>query len=470
MNTMNPNLFPNAIAHLISNFDGAVLLPHMEEFTATSRIWNNAEQATPALVVCPQNTESVALALRFALGQGMPVAVRSGGHSPAGFGTVQDGMVIDTSGLKTFEVDPGSARVTLGAGWTWGEVAEKLEAHGLAITAGDTGTVGVAGLAQGGGIGWMARKHGLNIDRLLSVELVTHSGEVVRASQTENPELFWGLKGAGANFGIITQLEYQAHEGGLIYAGIVFYPGLEAEHVLTEYTRLAQMAPEDLTTQVILMPAPPAPFVPAEAVGKPVVGIVGCCTGDLQVAEKVFQPFRELGHAVADLSGVMPYTGLFHLMAAGSEQGHCHTVRSGFMKELHPDFIPALVKACVLEMAPTQLVQLRVLGGKMARIPSDSAAFAHRDKNFLLLVSNMSPSREHLPDLWYETERMWTALEPFMGGMYGNFAGSRETYKVQETYGPTHLERLSALKAQYDPQNVFARNMNVPAARSVLQL
>lgn len=463
--TTQTRLTPDAIAYLISHFDGEVLLPHTEEFSVITRIWNAAEQSEPALVVRPLNTDSVALALRFALAQGLPVAVRTGGHSPAGFGSIRGGLVIDTSSLRHFEVDQQTGRVTLGAGWKWGEVARQLHPYNLAITAGDAGSVGVAGLAQGGGIGWMVRKHGLNVDRLISAELVTARGEVVRASATENSELFWGLKGAGTNFGIITRLEYQAHEGGMIYAGIVFYSGLEAEKVLNEYARLAFLAPAELTCQALLIAAPPAPFVPAEAVGKPVVGIVGCYSGDVQIGEQVFKPFREIGTPVADLSGVMPYPALFTLMAEGEAAGNFHTVRSGFIKEMHQDFVPVLVDQCIRQMAPTQFVSLRVLGGKMSQTPASSAAFSHRDKGYLLMVSNMGPDRNQLPMLWAETERMWSAVEPFTEGLYGNFIGSRETHKIQDVYSRSTLERLSALKAEFDPENLFSRNLNVHPAR-----
>ncbi|GEM47294.1 FAD-binding oxidoreductase [Deinococcus cellulosilyticus] len=470
MTTLN-TLTPDAIAYLISHFEGEVLLPHTEEFATITRIWNAAEQAEPAIVVRPLSSESVALALRFALAQGLPVAVRTGGHSPAGFGSIRGGLVVDTSSLRHFEVDVETSRVTLGAGWKWGEVAQQLHPYNLAITAGDAGSVGVAGLAQGGGIGWMVRKHGLNVDRLIAVELVTARGERVRASATENSELFWGLKGAGSNFGIITRLEYQAHEGGMIYAGIVFYSGLEAERVLSEFSRLAFLAPAELTCQALLIAAPPAPFVPAEAVGKPVVGIVGCYSGDVQIGEQVFKPFRELGNPVADLSGVMPYPALFTLMAEGEAAGNFHTVRSGFIKEMHQDFVPVLVDQCIRQMAPTQFVSLRVLGGKMAQIPSSSAAFSHRDKGYLIMVSNMSPSKDHLPMLWAETERMWSALTPFTEGLYGSFAGSRDTHSVQDVFSQSTLARLSHLKAQYDPENVFSRNINVaPAAKEPVTL
>ncbi|GGJ38765.1 FAD-binding oxidoreductase [Deinococcus roseus] len=467
---MTTPMTPDAIAYLISQFDGQVLLPHSEGFEAASRIWNAAEQQTPALIVRPITSESVALALRFALGQGLAVAVRSGSHSPAGFGSIRDGLVIDTSSLRAFEVDADTRRVVLGAGWTWGEVANQLHPYNLAITAGDTGSVGVAGLAQGGGIGWMARKYGLNVDQLLSVEIVTASGELLRASATENSELFWGIKGAGTNFGIITRLEYQAHEGGMIYGGVVFYSGLEAEHVLSEYARLSFLAPAELTSQTFILAAPPAPFVPAEAVGKPVVGIVACYSGDVEIGEQVFKPFRELGTPVADLSGVMPYPALFSLMAEAEQKGLFHTVRSGFLKDLPEDFIPALARTCVQEMAPTQLVQLRVLGGKMAQLPASSAAFAHRDKKYLLMVSHMGQSQDQLPQLWFETERVWSALEQYTSGLYPNFASSRDSQKVQEAFSQSTLDRLAALKAHLDPENFFSRNLNVvPAAKAKVE-
>jgi hypothetical protein len=309
----------------------------------------------------------------------------------AGYGTNDGGLVIDLSDMKAITLDPEQHTARLEPGLTWGEVANTLQPYGLALTAGDVATVGVGGLLLGGGIGWMVRKYGLAIDHLRAVELVTADGELLRASAAENSELFWGLRGGGGNFGVVTAFEVDLHPGGTILGGAVFYEATEAERILQGYARLASAAPDELSTQALLVLAPPAPFIPHDKRGTPVVAILVCYTGDLAEGERVVAPLRQLATPIADVIAPMPYPAIFALTEVGEIRGLQHHVRSQFFETLSDEIVHALVEAAQTIMSPETLVQLRVLGGAMSRVSADATAFAHRDKQAILLVTHSGP-------------------------------------------------------------------------------
>ncbi len=453
---------------LASAVRGEVLLPSSAGYEQARLVWNGDVNLYPAAIVRPLDAGEVASAVRFARSHGLPVAVRSGGHSPAGFGTVEGGLVIDLSRMTAISVNPDTCRVQVEAGLTWGAVAEALQPYGLAITAGDTPTVGVGGLTQGGGIGWFVRKHGLAVDRLRAVNLVTADGQLLRASADEHPELFWGVRGGGANFGIITTYEFEAHLGGTVLGGLVIFGGHDARRLLGEYARLAAAAPDELSTQAVLFAAPPLPFIPAEAVGQPLVAISMCYSGDPSVGEAVLAPLRQLAPSLLDVVAPMPYSGMLQLplYAQAGEHGFRHRIRSQFVQQLDDAFLDALVGSAMAVFNPGTAIQLRVLGGELARLPADSTAFSHRDKAALLMISHMVPAE--LPagageQAGQATEHVFGATRLFAAGTYGNFLCVGEERRVGEVFSPSALARLAALKRQYDPQNVFARNVNVRA-------
>ena len=461
---IRPTVNPAALLDLHLNLAGRAVTSDEAEYDAFRGVWNAAADAHPALIIRAKSAGDVARTVAFARAQHLPLAVRSGGHSPAGFGTVERGVVLDLSEMKGIEVDPDSRRVRLEAGLTWGEVAGHLHPHGLAITAGDVPSVGVAGLTQGGGIGWFVRKHGLALDRLRAAELVTADGRLLRASATEHSELFWGLRGGGANFGVITAMEFEAHPGGTVYGGMVVYDGADARHVLGEYARIAAAAPDELSTQAIFLAAPPLPFLPAEAVGRPLVMIAVCYGGDPTEGERVVAPLRSLGTPVADLIEARPYPALLGMYAEAGMQGLRHFVRSGFVPRLEEGFLDALVAGATAVFNPGMQVQLRVLGGQLARIPAASTAFSHRHQAALLMVSHVCPAElpQEAADLARgASEHVLAAVRPFVTGPYGNFLGLGEEGLTAETYGARAMTRLAAIKAEYDLENVFARNANV---------
>lgn len=466
---VRPTVNPAALLALRLNLAGRAVTSDEADYDARRGVWNAQVDAHPALIVRAWDAGDVARTVAFARAQRLPLAVRSGGHSPAGFGTVERGVVLDLSEMKGLTVDPETRHVRLEPGLTWGEVARALQPHGLAITAGDVPTVGVGGLTQGGGIGWFVRKHGLNIDRLRAVELVTADGQVIRASATERPELFWGLRGGGANFGVVTAYEFEAHEGGTVLGGLVMYPvrdAAHARHLLSEYARIAGAAPDDLSTQGLLVAAPPLPFIPAELVGQPLVVVSVCYGGDPTEGERVVAPLRTLAEPLLDTVAPMPYSGLLDMPPYGQagDPGFHHAMRAAFFEDLPEEFFGALVDPALGAAHPGMLIQLRMLGGEMGRIPTSSAAFAHRDKAAILMVSHITPLGAP-PEVaaWGQraTEAVFASVRPLASGAYGNFLTVGEEDRVREVFPGSTFARLAALKAEYDPENVFARNANV---------
>jgi FAD/FMN-containing dehydrogenase len=336
------------------------------------------------------------------------------------------------------------------------------------MTAGDTASVGVGGLIVGGGIGWMVRAYGLTIDHLRSVELVTADGQLLCASADENPELFWGLRGGGGHFGIATAFELDLHPGGMILGGIVFYEATEAEHILQEYVRLATAAPDGLTTQALYTLAPSAPFIPPDKQGKPVVGIFVCYTGDLSEGERVLAPLRQIATPIADLIAPMPYPNIFSFTDIAVVPGMQHHGRSLLFETFSEEILQTLVEAVQPIMVPEMTVFLRVLGGAMSRVAPEATAFAHRDKQGMVVITNFAPLSVDAASLNARTQDVFQALLPYSNSAYVNFLADEGEKGIHEAYPPATYDRLVALKNQYDPTDLFRLNQNikptVPAA------
>jgi FAD/FMN-containing dehydrogenase len=453
------------VAALQADLQGAVIQPGDEEYRQARTTWNEATERYPAAIVRAGGVADVQAAVRFARERGVPVAVRSGGHSIAGHSSVDDGLVIDLSGMRAIDIDPARRIARIEPGLTWGAVAQAAHAYGLALTSGDTATVGVGGLTLGGGIGWMVRKHGLTIDNLRAVELVTANGRLLRASADEHADLLWGLRGGGGNFGIATAFEFNLHPAGMVVGGGVVYDAANAADVLRAYAAYASTAPDELTTMAILMCAPPAPFIPPAFHGAPVLIIAACYAGDLAVGEAVVAPLRRLAAPIADLLGPMPYPAMFALTAEAERPGLRHVVRSAFLNALGDDALEAIVSQSAAIMSPGTIVQIRVLGGAMSRVPADATAFAHRDKPFLVMIANYGPDADELPLYEARTEQVWQAIRPHAGGVYANFLADEGEARVREAYPRATFARLARLKAYYDPDNLFRRNQNIAPAR-----
>jgi FAD/FMN-containing dehydrogenase len=447
---------------LQEHIQGEIVLPGDEGYDAARQVWNRAVDRRPAMIVRPDSAADVGQAVRFARAQELPLSVRSGGHSMAGYGVVDGGVVVDLSRMKAMSVDPEQRLARAQTGLTWGEYAAQAHAYGLATTSGDAATTGLGGLTLGGGIGWMVRKHGLAIDNLRSAEVVTADGEIVTASAARHPDLFWALRGGGGNFGIATQFEFDLVPAGTVLAGAIFYPA--DPDIIAGHVAAASAAPDELTTIAFVMRAPPLPFIPAEKHGSLVYMLMLCYTGDLEAGQRAVAPLRALGTPIADMVGPMPYPAIYDLLAEATKPAP-HSVRSAFVTGLDEDLAAAIVEHTRNATAPLALAQVRVLGGALARVPADATAFAHRDKPIMLtgIAAWDDPSEAERHVEW--SNQFLRTIRPRASGVYSNFVADEGEARIREAYPPATYDRLAAIKRRYDPTNFFRSNQNIhPAA------
>jgi FAD/FMN-containing dehydrogenase len=455
-------LHDEAIWHLGQRLSGEVIRPGSPNYDGARRVLNPEIDRYPAVIVRPRDTEDVTATVNFARDSDLPLAVRGGGHSLAGYGTVEAGVVIDLSSMTGLTIDSARAIATAQPGLTWGRYAARAQEFGLATPAGDVATVGVGGLTLGGGVGWLARKYGLTIDSLLSAEVVTADGRLLTASTEENPDLFWALRGGGGNFGVVTEFRFRLHSVGMILGGAIVYPATPA--VLRDYAAVAQEAPDELTTITMVMNAPPLPFLSPDWYGRPVVMITVCYVGDLDAGQRALEPLRGLAGStpLADATGPMPYPALYDLTAEVARIPN-HAMRSGFMDVLDPSTIETILVSVNRGTSPTSLVQLRVLGGAMARVPAEATAFGHRSKPIIVSAINVwdddseTQTERHLA--W--TEEFWQVIAPRTDGAYVNFLGDEGDERVRAAYPEATYVRLAEVKRRYDPDNLFRVNANI---------
>ena len=420
----------------------------------------------PAVIIRVADANDVAEAVRFAAAAGLEVAVRSGGHSGAGHGVTEGGVVIDLRDMKGIEIDADSRTAWADGGVTAREYTEAAEAHGLATGFGDAGSVGITGLALGGGIGYLVRKHGLTIDSLLEAEIVTADGDVRRVSATEEPDLFWAIRGGGGNFGVVTRLKLALHPVDGFAGGMIVLPA--TAEVVAGFIAAADAAPDELSTILNVMPCPPMPFVPQEVHGSVVAMGQLAWTGGAATADAAFAPFRALATPIADLLRPMRYAEMFPPDAEGAAEDPHPAAVAGTMFVDGVDLAVAetIVGRLGASGAPMRVAQLRVLGGAMARIPADATAFAHRSSRVMVALAAFYESPEQLSERQAWVEGFAAALQQSDEGAYVNFIGDEGQERVRAAYpGPT-WDRLRALKRRYDPTNLFRLNQNVPPAAS----
>ena len=451
----------HALWTLKTRLQGELMLPGEDDFEAARSVWNGAYDRYPALIVRCVDAADVMTAINFAREHSLVVSVRSGGHSIVGHSTNDGGMVIDLSRMKAITIDPIRRTTRIEPGLTWAEVTEAAHPHGLALTSGDTDSVGVGGLLLGGGIGWMVRKYGLTIDRLRAVELVTADGAFLRASANEHSELFWGLRGGGGNFGVATAFEVDLHLAGMVLGGAIFYDATDVKSLIRAYAHYAAAAPDELTTEALLMYAPPAPYLPQAQQGKLVFAIQLCYSGDLAEGERVVAPLRALRTPIADLVAPMPYPAIFPLTEDDPMRGFAHDGRSLFLETLNDEALDTLAQEAVVFMAPGIAVQLRVLGGAMGRVPADATAFAHRDAQMMIVVAHAGPRSANTAFLHASMEQIWQAIWPYRAGVYVGFLMEEGEQRIHEAYPAATYARLAALKKHYDPTNLFHLNQNI---------
>jgi FAD/FMN-containing dehydrogenase len=447
------------LEELRTQLTGRLITAEHAEFDAARNVVYITVDRRPMAIVRATTTADFAAAVRFAAKRGLPLAVRSGGHSLAYYGVVDDALVVDLSGMKRVSIDPEQRIARVQPGATSGDLAAPANAHGLALTTGDTHSVGMGGLTTGGGIGFMARKYGLAIDNLIAAQVVTAAGEVVRASADEHPDLFWAIRGGGGNFGIITEFTYRLAPVGQIYGGELLLP--VTREVLRGYLDYAVTAPDELTTIANVLYAPPFPHVPADRVGELALSILVCWTGDMADGERALAPLRALAEPIVDAVGPMPYPEIYRFTAHQAEP-HGASIRSMFADDFSDAALDAVLEAIKRASSPFSLVQFRGLGGAFARIAGDSTAFAHRDKRYFFAIIGLwlDPAEDPaVHTAW--TEKLWRTVRPEGSGVYVNFLESEGPERVRDAYPPATLARLAAIKQRYDPQNMFRFNQNI---------
>lgn len=412
----------------------------------------------PALIARPVDAADVARVIAFATTSRLPLAVRSGGHSSAGHSTTDGGIVLDLRELKMLEVDAVRRTAWAGTGLTAAEYANEVGAHGLATGFGDTGSVGIGGITLGGGVGYLTRKHGLTIDNVLAAEVVTAAGEVLRVDGTSHPDLFWAIRGGGGNFGVVTRFQFRLHPVDRVVGGLLLLPA--TADIIAKTIEIASAAPEELSIIANVMPAPPMPFVPEAQHGKLVVLILLCYAGDEAAGVEAIAPLRALAQPVADLVKPMSYAELFppedpsyRPKAVG---------RTMFLRSVDRRSAGTMVDHLQRSDAAMRVVQLRVLGGAMARIPSAATAYAHRDARIMANVASFydGPADRPVREQWVAT--LAAALDQGERGAYVNFLADEGEARVRAAYPGDTWDRLAAIKTRYDPTNLFRLNQNVP--------
>jgi FAD/FMN-containing dehydrogenase len=453
-----------SIADLSGRFAGRVIAPDDADYDRARTVMYAGPDDRPAVIVRVANAADVAAVVAFARESGLELAVRSGGHSAAGHGTVDRGIVLDLTDMKGIDVDVDGRTVWAEAGLTAGELTAAVAVNDLAIGFGDTGSVGIGGITVGGGVGYLVRKHGLTIDNLLAADVVTADGELLRADADSHPDLFWAIRGGGGNFGVVTRFQYALQHLDGVVGGMLILPA--TPDVLAGFIALAEAAPEELSTIANVMPCPPLPFVPEPEHGKLVVFALMAFAGDNDAGRRALEPFRSLATPLADLLRPIPYPEMYppdnpdyHPVAAG---------RTMFLDRIDRDVAALIIERLEEHMRTTNatmaVAQLRVLGGAMARVPADATAFAHRSSRILVnlaaLVSDLAELPPHEP--WLDA--FAADLRQEDQGAYVNFVADEGAERIREAYpGPT-WDRLAQIKRRYDPTNLFHRNQNIPPA------
>jgi FAD/FMN-containing dehydrogenase len=446
---------------LAARVAGTVVVPGDAVYDEVRQLHDITYDRRPQVIVRAASAADVAEGVRFARAQGLPLAVRSGGHNFAGYSMVDDGVTIDLSELKAIHIDPETRTARVQPGVTSGDLGPVANSFGLALTTGDAASVGIAGLTLGGGIGWMVRKHGLTIDHLLSAQVVTADGEVVRASAREHADLFWALRGGGGNFGIVTEFEFRLDEVGDIIGGAIVLPA--TPEVMRGFAAYAPTAPDGLTVISAVMHVPPLPFVPEADWGRLAFALLVCFDGTAEEADEALAPIRALATPIAEAIGPMPYPAIYNLTELASQR-HAGKVRSAYLHELNDEVIETVIDAIDRAESPLNMVQIRPLGGAMSRVAAGETAFAHRDKEFLIAVIGISLDAADAPSLDAWVEAAWQKVAPYGDGVYVNFLVDEGDARIREAYPPATYERLVEVKRRYDPENVFRLNQNIRPA------
>jgi len=449
-----------SLSDLRAAIQGRIITPDAADYDQARTLFYGGFEKRPAVIVRVANDADVARVITLARETGLPLAVRSGGHSNAGQSVCEGGIVLDLGDMKALTIDAEARTAWAETGLTAAEYLAAAGAHGLATGFGDTGSVGLGGITLGGGVGYLVRKYGLTIDNVLAADIVTASGHVRRIDAQILPDLFWAIRGGGGNFGVVTRFQFRLHPVDPFVGGLLLLPATPA--VIAGFVGAADAAPDELSAIANIMPAPPMPFVPAEQHGKLVILALMAYVGAVEAGQQALAPFRALAAPLADMVGPMPYVNMFP-----PEDAAYHPTAIGrnfFLEGVDLAAARTIVDYLNASDASMRVTQLRVLGGALARVPAAATAFAHRQSKIMANVAAFYTGPEDLPRRERWVADFTAALRQQNTGAYVNFLADEDSARVREAYPTATWERLRAVKARYDPDNLFRLNQNIPPA------
>jgi FAD/FMN-containing dehydrogenase len=441
---------------------GQLLLPNQPGFNEARKIHNAMIDRHPAMIVRCAGVADVITAVKFARAQDVTASVRGTGHNVAGMSVCDGGMVIDLSSMKGIHVDPEARTVRVEPGVTWAELAHELQAFDLAATGGFVGTTGVGGLTLGGGLGWMVRKHGCSLDNLLSADVVTADGQFLRGSSTASPDLFWGIRGGGGNFGIVTSFEFQVHHAGTVLAGLVLHPASNAREAIRCWREYETTAPEEMSNSLLLFMPPPEVPVPEVLRDRAIAGLGGVWVGPLQAGEQALKPLRAFGPPAADTYTPMPYSAAQTMADWLWPKGLLNYWKSSYLKSMSDGAIDTMLAFYAKAPSPRTVIVVEHDGDSaFSRVPEEATAFGHRNWPYNLIVTTMWATAADTEANIRWTREFWDAMRPFLAdAAYVNYLGEVEEEGIRIAYGQKYA-RLAELKNKYDPTNFFRMNQNI---------
>jgi FAD/FMN-containing dehydrogenase len=452
----------NNIETLKQHLDGTVILPGDSTYDEARSIWNGMIDRKPAIIVRCRTEGDVMQAVKYARENQLVVAIRGGGHNIAGHAVCDGGLMIDLSPMKEVRVDAPARRAYVQPGATLGDVDRATQAHGLATPTGINSTTGIAGLALGGGFGWLSRKLGLTSDNLVSARIVTADAKCLQVSASSHADLFWALRGGGGNFGVVTQFEFALHPiGPEVFSGLIVFSKSEAATVLRRYREFVAGAPDELSVWIVMRKAPPLPFLPPEVHGQDILALALCYIGSDESGRKLIAPLTEFGTVLGQHVGMQPFAAWQQTFDPLLTPGARNYWKSHNLIQLKDELLDALVEFAGELPTPHCEVFVAQLGGQTTRMPSDATAFGNRDANFVMNVHGRwnSPAEDDAGTAW--ARNTYRATLPFAtGGAYSNFLTAEETDRVKLAFGSNYA-RLAQVKKAYDPENFFRLNQNI---------
>jgi FAD/FMN-containing dehydrogenase len=452
----------NVREELRRSIKGTVLVPDQPDYEEARQLWNAMIDRRPAFIVQCAQADDVPRVIRFARQNGLELSIRGAGHNIAGNALSDDGVTIDFSRMKNVRVDAGKRRAYVEPGATLANLDEAAQAHGLATPVGINSTTGIAGLTLGGGFGWLTRKYGMTIDNLVSVEMITAEGKKVRASQNDNADLFWAIRGGGGNFGVVTQFEFQLFPvGPEIVAGLIVFPFSQAKQVLTKYRQFVASAPEELNVWVVLRKAPPLPFLPENVHGKEVVVLPIFYSGAITEADKLIAPLRAFGEPHGEHIGAQPYVAWQKAFDPLLTPGARNYWKSHNFTELADGALNSIIEFAGKLPSPQCEIFIGLIAGAPNRIAPDAMAYGHRDAKFVLNVhGRWDEAKDDQKCIGWAREFFKASAPYASAGAYVNFMTAEEVERIAAAYG-SNYERLVETKRRYDPENVFHLNQNI---------